>query len=123
MPREGAEARDTERAARAGGSPGVPRAPRPARPGRGGVGWGRSPGASLVVCRSLQGAARRWARELILDRSIPTSRVPVWGRCWDEQQRRRGELGLRRRPGLRLRVALRLGLRLARKAEGESEDD
>lgn len=61
---------------------------------------------------------------MILDRSIPTSRVSVRGRCWDEQQRRRSELGLlRRRPGLRLRVALRLGLRLARKAEGESEDD
>ena len=27
------------------------------------------PGASLVVCRSLQGAVRRWASELILDKS------------------------------------------------------
>lgn len=71
----------------------------------------------------MQGAARRWARELILDSSIPTSRVSVRRRCRDEHQRRRSELGLSRRPGLRLRVALRLGLRLARKAEGESEDD
>lgn len=115
MPRK--EARDTQRARPTRGSPGVPttRAPR--------VGWGHSPGASLVACRSLQGAARRWARELILDRSIPTSRVSVRRRCRDEQQRRRSELGLSRRPGLRLRVALRLWLRLARKAEGESEDD
>lgn len=45
-----------------------------------------SPGASLVACRSLQGAARRWASELILDKSIPTSRMSAQGRCPEELQ-------------------------------------
>lgn len=74
----------------------------------------------------MQGAVRRWARELILDRSIPTSRVSAQGLCLEELQKEL-ELGLCRwlclQLGLRLRVALRLWLRLARKAEGESEDN
>lgn len=85
-----------------------------------------SPGASLVACRSLQGAARRWASELILDKSIPTSRMSAQGLCPEELQHE-PEPGLCRwlclGLWLWLRVALRLWLRLARKAEGESEDN
>ena len=48
------------------------------------VGDRHLPGASLVACRSLQGAARRWASELILDKSIPTSRVSAQRLCLEE---------------------------------------
>lgn len=59
---------------------------------------------------------------MILDKSIPTSRVSTQGRRLEEL-RQELEMGLCLRLGLRLRVAMRLWLRLARKAEGESEDN
>lgn len=59
---------------------------------------------------------------MILDKSIPTSRVSAQRPCLENLQQELG-LGLCGWLELWLRVALRLWLRLARKAEGESEDN
>lgn len=59
---------------------------------------------------------------MILDKSIPTSRVSAQGPCLENLQQALG-LGLFGWLELLLRLALRLWLRLARKAEGESEDN
>ena len=63
------------------------------------------PGASLVPCRSGQGATRRWASKLILEKSIPTTRVSAQGLGLEELPQ---DLGL----GLCRWLCLRLGLRL-----------